>query len=267
MSWLYSQALVAEFLAASCSDGALCAPSSGSPIPHAYLPSDKTKAFSRLSRYGMTFAPLTESLGADVLTWCLVDSLAKTSASPAKAQDSTERAAACGMRWPESLAKFDLASFSWRTPQLSLLADLGKCLETWPRSGLMLHGECWPLQTLEHRTDESESGLWPTPIANDAQKLGTKRYAQGGMPLTAAVLLWPTPTAQDAKNNGAPAQMVRNTLPLNAQVGGALNPTWVEWLMGWPLGWTDLKLSETDKCLSALQRHSENSPATLGEAA
>jgi site-specific DNA-cytosine methylase len=29
--------------------------------------------------------------------------------------------------------------------------------------------------------------------------------------------------------------------------GGSLNPTWVEWLMGWPLGWTDLKPLETDK--------------------
>jgi DNA (cytosine-5)-methyltransferase 1 len=23
--------------------------------------------------------------------------------------------------------------------------------------------------------------------------------------------------------------------------GGSLNPTWVEWLMGFPTGWTDLK--------------------------
>ena len=26
--------------------------------------------------------------------------------------------------------------------------------------------------------------------------------------------------------------------------GGQLNPTWVEWLMGFPLGWTDLSASE-----------------------
>ena len=26
---------------------------------------------------------------------------------------------------------------------------------------------------------------------------------------------------------------------------GKLNPTWVEWLMGFPLGWTDLKPLET----------------------
>ena len=27
--------------------------------------------------------------------------------------------------------------------------------------------------------------------------------------------------------------------------GGTLNPTWVEWLMGYPSGWTDLNASET----------------------
>jgi hypothetical protein len=32
---------------------------------------------------------------------------------------------------------------------------------------------------------------------------------------------------------------------LGMAAGGALNPTWVEWLMGFPLGWTDLGPSET----------------------
>lgn len=50
-----------------------------------------------------------------------------------------------------------------------------------------------------------------------------------------------TVTTQDAKNNGSKSQMKRNTLPLNAEVGGKLNPEWVEWLMGYPIGWTELK--------------------------
>jgi hypothetical protein len=29
--------------------------------------------------------------------------------------------------------------------------------------------------------------------------------------------------------------------PQNMERGGSLNPTWVEWLMGYPEGWTDLK--------------------------
>lgn len=33
-----------------------------------------------------------------------------------------------------------------------------------------------------------------------------------------------------------------------AELNGALNPAWVEWLMGWPIGWTDLRPLETDKC-------------------
>ena len=32
---------------------------------------------------------------------------------------------------------------------------------------------------------------------------------------------------------------------INDQVGGQLNPTWVEWLMGFTPGWTDLNASET----------------------
>lgn len=51
--------------------------------------------------------------------------------------------------------------------------------------------------------------------------------------------LLPTPTTQDAKNNGSESQKMRNTQPLNAAVGGSLNPEWVEWLMGFPIGWTD----------------------------
>jgi hypothetical protein len=32
---------------------------------------------------------------------------------------------------------------------------------------------------------------------------------------------------------------------MQAGNGGKLNPTWVEWLMGFPTGWTDLEDSET----------------------
>lgn len=63
--------------------------------------------------------------------------------------------------------------------------------------------------------------------------------------LSALVRRVPTPTTQDASNNGAPSQLDRNTKPLNAEVGGPLNPEWVEWLMGWPIGWTDCTASAT----------------------
>ena len=66
--------------------------------------------------------------------------------------------------------------------------------------------------------------------------------------------LWPTPTANDAKNSSLPpSQIKRKQLvgsimkelaPQAKDSCGQLNPTWVEWLMGFPAGWTDLNASE-----------------------
>ena len=135
-------------------------------------------------------------------------------------------------------------------------------------------------------TKEKESGLWPTPTTDSANNR-TKKYAQGGTPLTMAIQTWPTPTSRDwkdqigayppstnvtrgetlmntvtrrswptptvndSKSNGSPSQHKRNSKPLNAKVGGTLNPTWVEWLMGYPTGWTDLSPSETASSLTS----------------
>jgi beta-lactamase class A len=65
--------------------------------------------------------------------------------------------------------------------------------------------------------------------------------------------LLPTPTTQDAKNNANPSQMKRKIKPLNAVIGGRLNPNFVEYLMGFPTDWTRIeqtgsKDSETQSC-------------------
>ena len=64
-----------------------------------------------------------------------------------------------------------------------------------------------------------------------------------------------TPTVQDAHNNNNNSQQKRNSPPLNVQAGGPLNPTWVEWLMGWPIGWTDCEPLAMDKFRQWLRSH------------
>jgi hypothetical protein len=84
MSWLFSQALVEEYLGASFLDGEQSAPLNGKPTQQAYCAPDKMTDFSRLSRFGMTFKPLTESRGEELLTLFREDFLAKTLASAGK---------------------------------------------------------------------------------------------------------------------------------------------------------------------------------------
>jgi hypothetical protein len=66
---------------------------------------------------------------------------------------------------------------------------------------------------------------------------------------------YPTPTAHNAKEGAYPSEYLRNTPSLASIVGGKIHPQFVEWMMGWPIGHTDLKPLETDKCQFAQQQH------------
>lgn len=255
MSWLFSRALVEEFSAATCSAGAQFVLSSGSPTPQAFLPNDKMTAFSRPSRFGMTFKPLMDESGADLLTWFLADSHARTSASPGKAQASAENDPGCGPTWRGSLARFDPTTSSWRTAQPSLLEDSDECSVTWPRSGMTANGRCWELPMLVRRTNAIDSGLWPTPtVCGNYNRKGAS--ATSGDGLATAVKKFPTPTAgADCLGacGGSNARAQMKKLVSESELYGPLNPVWVEWLMGWPLGWTDLEPLAMDKYRSVLR--------------
>jgi hypothetical protein len=284
MSWLFSRALVEASLGASFSDGTPSAQSSGTPTPQAYCAPDKTTDFSRPSRFGMTFGHLTDDLGAAVLTWCLADSLVRTSASQEKAMDSTANAPACGRKWRGSLARYDHDSRSWKTAQHSLLGDSDEFSETWPRWGTARGGELFLLPTPALLTFGNESGLLPTLLVPNGGRSvkhvtewrGRSAYHNGkkvqvslhaalqmlptltvcgnynrkgasktsGDGLATALAKMPTLCARDYRSPGR-SRMERTggthgeCLP--QVIGGPLNPTWCEWFMGFPLGWTELQ--------------------------
>ena len=291
MSWLYSQALVEEYLAANCLDGEQSAPLSGSHTQQAYCAPDKMTGFSRLSRFGMMFKPLTESLGEELLMLYRADFHAKIFQQPEKVQELMENVPECGEKWRGSFVKYDPDSSLWRTHQCSLLGDLEPFSETWPQWGLMRNGECWEQTTLAQTIKGTESGSeqnWPTPTATDymgAKQNGIEsrngRYVRTslttgvkfGAKLTDAVNLevkkkFPTPKLSDYKDRG---NMSNPSIQRRAAKGkqmdlsmvahpssGQLNPTWVEWLMGWPLEWTDLKPLVMDKSPCVPQPHGES---------
>lgn len=111
----------------------------------------------------------------------------------------------------------------------------------------------------------------------DGKPLKRKDGGEYQIRLSEYVMVWPTPNARDWKSGHASeSTMNRNSRPLsevathrekfstpqsrdyrtgsqeryddpartknlNDKIGGQLNPDWVEWLMGWPIGWTALE--------------------------
>lgn len=92
--------------------------------------------------------------------------------------------------------------------------------------------------------------LWPTPRSTDGTNGGlvTPRKSRNGGNLIEAVSMemFPSPKARDWRTGDRPENREARhwrTPDLNdvAAPGGQLNPDWVEWLMGWPVGWTSLE--------------------------
>jgi hypothetical protein len=95
----------------------------------------------------------------------------------------------------------------------------------------------------------ARKALWPTPAATDykgsviGETLEKRRSMARGVRLPEQVArLMPTPRVCSGLRSSG---MNRTELTTQQGVPGSLNPTWVEWLMGFPEGWTDLGPSAT----------------------
>ncbi len=344
MAWLISRALMADFENSHCSQvqaeessgesssgGGPSVPSSETPMPQAYLSSDRMRGFSRPSRSGMTFAPLMESRGEAVLTWCQAGSRVRTSAQRDGGQASKASVPASGVKWRELFKRYDPATSSWKTHRCLFDVDLPESSVILPRWGMMRDGGLSERLTLALPTSGNVSGLLPTPRATDGSKgsrsiEGTMREMERGrnLDLGMVVKMWPTPNTEGYRSDGELkllAEMVGDTPEFQAMSSKAcqskkrkalrrlgegeatmwptpcasegldcgtnwaslaavdkggriarriatnggpetqqtthaqLNPAWVEWLMGWPIGWTALDALGTDKFQRWLRSH------------
>lgn len=360
MSFIFSRALVEEFLEANCSESEPSAPSNSNPTPQAYCSPARMTAYSSLSRYGMTYAPLTDDRGAALLTWYREAFRARTFQLREKAPALTAPAPGSGGKCIELSMRYDRNSHSWKTHHCLWAEDLPESSVILPKSGTMRNGLCWERTTWEPRTSGNASGylhMIPTPTACNAPNKGsntrgpkslmdvastgwmpgmmwptaTTKGLDGGTNSRKALLkkgvwigtptasgkkrnekfregdklpnphefveMFPTPQARDWKDSGSsqgnrkspnlgtiasmdPTPRTKGMCggtgsyrkmkdleakgiitsderrQMTAGSGGQLNPTWVEWLMGWPLEWTALKPLAMGKYLLWRQLHS-----------
>ena len=129
----------------------------------------------------------------------------------------------------------------------------GRWLRVWSVQAITSSCSILKLRLLELGTEDrecssSESQMWPTPRANEYKDTlksvpPSRKKDPGKCNLTqrVAMKLFTTPCAADAQGTHGG----NNCRSLRTDVAGQLNPMWVEWLMGFPPGWTDLNASET----------------------
>lgn len=146
----------------------------------------------------------------------------------------------------------------WPTPTASLADKGGRVTPRKGREGVTL-------------IEAVSSRMYPTPCAIDAGSGRVNKSPSPGaaerptLAMMARKGMWPTPCASASKGS-SPAALKRKSgksrendridHAVMASDGGQLNPEWVEWLMGWPIGHTALKPLETAKYREWLQQHS-----------
>lgn len=237
MSWLFSRALAEEYSADTSLAGEQFAQLNVMPTPHKFSRNDKMMEFSSLSRFGLTCAVLTESHGEELLMSFLAGFRARTSVLTAMEPASMENAPDYGLKWRESSVRYDLNSSAWKILHDSEEKVLPWSSVTLPKWGMAANGFVFQHPTAERPMKETGCGLWPTAKASIRGDCPSERLRRTP-DLPSAIKMRPLP------DGSAPPQ------------DGQLNPDWVEWFMGWPIGWTELKPLAMDKFREWQQQHS-----------
>ena len=186
---------------------------------------DKRKRSYRRFRSGMISKHSMENLGMAWWISLLQDSHVSHSLLQENARENQTKET-YGLKQFVPFARLDHDTHSWRMCQ-DLFEPIisAKSSETWQAQGTMRNGKLYQRRKLVRRISGKDFGFWPTPLA------------------------W------DWKSGNNPSKHKRYSPGLGVVVGGNLNPMWVEWLMGWPIGWTDLKPLEMDKFQQWLEKH------------
>lgn len=161
---------------------------------------------------------LSQAKGSSGLMLFAEGSHARISAQQESVKELQAKEAVYGRSIQESFAFYSPDSSQWKTSQLCLDGEWAEFSETWPRAGTMRNGIAYlrrPLAPIIFATEFSSLPRVPTPAACDHKGSGRPRRNRG------------------------PGNNLRDYF---RQKHGFLYPpvNLVEYLMGFPEGWTDL---------------------------
>jgi hypothetical protein len=191
------------------------------------------------------------------------------SASPDSGRVLKVLAQAFGLSSPVLFAVRGHDGCSWRTCQASLFGteepqqELPEYAQNWPDSGMWDAGAAYELEMSEPATCESGSSLWPTVLNRDYKmtsapiRKGTGKHRLDQLPV--AAMLWISPQERQMARvkrgversllarvgeflTSRHGQQIQNGTACSGSdpiLHRRLNPRFVEWLMGFPIGWTE----------------------------
>ena len=280
MSWLYVPGLEASNSESNLPNPALVQSVTwrGKPIRSLSHSPVFARIFSTMRQSGLTSKPSTASPGVALWIASLVATPASLSAWPVDAK---------GKPIPDTCGPISGASSLKSNPDPAFLKmwkdtfnlDLNRYGETFATWVTRLKQEYSARTRWGPPSYGSDFSSWPTATHSDSGAKITVNSLQPG--LIGAASNWATPTARDWKDGFNPIkhyrpqevgstqlratdylglQAPRHTMPGKKFYASprALNPRFVEWLMGFPIGWTDLQPLETQSFQQWQQRHGDN---------
>lgn len=229
MSWLYLPEVGGGNMPVSTSsDGEPFATSKSRATRARSSKRGSVMASSTMPPSGMTSTPSMEDHGAELWISSLRASLVNR-IRPLEIDWAAMTIEISGLKRNGSLAKWDHASRSWKTSSASYHLDTSsEFSEIYTRSGIQLRGTLSRLPPLVRHMRDVVSGLLPTPTATD----GKRTYSS-----------------------------IETHWSLSDALGGFPHPATHEWMMGWPIGATDLRPLAMDGFQVWLRWHG----ATFGE--
>ncbi len=219
-----------------------------SPMPRLFSYRECMKGSCPNVQSGTTCDHLEAKTFWAALTSSMEDSHARISALQEMAQGWEESEADFIGNCTGSQKKSNQLSFFSKTSPQSEQGDLKNWSGHFPIFGMTAAGLVYQPRSLEPRTAGTDGSFLPTLSAssygtNQGGAAGREGKVRPSLQTMARKNLWPTLTRRDAESikkltRGKNAS--KGGTPLPIVIGGPLNPTWTEWLMGYQIGWTEL---------------------------
>lgn len=166
---------------------------------------------------------------------------------------SVERMTApiCGQRRGTLFGLFDRQTSSWKTSQGCLEGMQQPLPLTWPKWATWDQVACYQLPDKEPTISARGSGFVVTPTRT-ANQLAPSMMKHPG-----CRRMYPTPNAGGSHWGGTWQELggAGNWLRDTTEASAKIHPEEWEWMMGWPIGWTDLQPLEMDKFQQWLHAH------------